>query len=286
VAAAADAEDGLAPESPLKRSKRARSPSWAYGDESELSYIKLVNGQQVVLNRINGYLQTTVVQFVMNLHTIPRVIHMSRHGQSEYNLLSKLGGDSSLTPHGVEYSIALAKWAHEELLPQNPHARLWTSSLKRTKETASRIRHDVVHEADGGQWITMRPRQWRALDELHAGIYDGMTYKEIEEAAPEEFALRKEDKMAYRYPRGESYFDVIQRLDSIVQELERMRDPVLIVAHQWILRILYAYFQGMPRERSPHLSMPLNTIKTITPHAYGCDEVDTVLLKQIESDSH
>jgi broad specificity phosphatase PhoE len=286
AAAAADAADGLAPESPTKKSKRPRSASWHYTDENELSYIKLINGEQVVLNRINGYLQTTIVQFTMNLHTIPHVIHMSRHGQSEYNLVKKLGGDSSITPHGVEYSVALAKWADEEVLAKNPHARLWTSSLKRTKETASRIRHDVLHEADGGQWITMRPRQWNALDELHAGIFDGMTYAEIEAAAPEEFAMRKADKMTYRYPRGESYFDVIQRLDPIVQELERMKDPVLIVAHQGILRILYAYFQGMPRERSPHLSMPLNTIKTITPHAYGCDEVDTVLLKQIDVSSH
>ena len=36
----------------------------------------------------------------------------------------------------------------------------------------------------------------------------------------------------YRYPRGESYLDVFQRLDTIVHELERQRDPVLIIAHQ------------------------------------------------------
>ena len=32
-----------------------------------------------------------------------------------------------------------------------------------------------------------------------------MTYEEIEEKAPEEFAARKINKLTYRYPRGESY---------------------------------------------------------------------------------
>ena len=36
-----------------------------------------------------------------------------------------------------------------------------------------------------------------------AGTCDGMTYEEIEQRWPEEFALRQVDKLAYRYPRGE-----------------------------------------------------------------------------------
>ncbi len=38
-----------------------------------------------------------------------------------------------------------------------------------------------------------------------AGTCDGMTYEEIEAQFPAEFELRKHDKLAYRYPRGESY---------------------------------------------------------------------------------
>jgi broad specificity phosphatase PhoE len=36
--------------------------------------------------------------------------------------------------------------------------------------------------------------------------------------------------------------DVTLRLEPLAQELERTREPVLIVGHQGILRILYAYF--------------------------------------------
>lgn len=78
----------------------------------------------------------------------------------------------------------------------------------------------------------MRPRAWHHLDELFAGACDGMTYEEIEELYPEEFQLRESDKLAYRYPRGESYLDVIARLEPIIMEMERHREPLLIVGHQ------------------------------------------------------
>lgn len=50
---------------------------------------------------------------------------------------------------------------------------------------------------------------------------EGMTYEEIERQMPAEFAARKVDKLSYRYPRGESYLDLIQRLEPVVTEVER-----------------------------------------------------------------
>lgn len=44
-------------------------------------------------------------------------------------------------------------------------------------------------------------KAWHHLDELFAGVCDGMTYEEIELHYPEEFARRSIDKLAYRYPR-------------------------------------------------------------------------------------
>jgi broad specificity phosphatase PhoE len=96
--------------------------------------------------------------------------------------------------------------------------------------------HPVFRDADDNavEWLQMRPRAWHHLDELFAGACDGMTYEEIEEQYPEEFQLRENDKLAYRYPRGESYLDVIARLEPIIMEMERHREPLLIVGHQGI----------------------------------------------------
>ncbi|GBG35017.1 6-phosphofructo-2-kinase/fructose-2,6-bisphosphatase [Hondaea fermentalgiana] len=250
-------------------------------EDRSLSWIKMIDaGRSISMNHISGFLPGRIVQFLMNLHTTPRTIYLSRHGQSQYNVLGKIGGDSQLSESGEQYAKELAKFVHTEILgldedgnfkdPENrvvPHARLFTSSLRRTQLTA---RHIVHHKCDDG-WIVMRPRICSSLSEIHAGAFDGFTYKEIEEKAPEEFKRRSDDKLGYRYPRGESYLDVIARLDPIIHEVERQRDPILIVGHQGILRIIYAYFVGDTRENAPFVSIPLNTVIKLTPRTYSCD---------------
>ncbi len=231
----------------------------------------------------------------MNLHTMPRTFYLTRHGQSEYNTVGKIGGDSGLSQNGLEYAKRLAKYANEvigqeEVEKENGEkvmvprpARLWTSTLLRTKETAQFIQHQTLEgaEFDNGdkvKWVNFRPNARRNLDELYAGTCDGMTYKEIEEMYPEEFAARQSDKLKYRYPRGESYMDVMLRLEPLALDMERTRQPVLIVCHQGILRILLAYFTGLTREEAPYVKIPLNHVTKLTPHAYGCDQEIICLL--------
>ena len=47
--------------------------------EQELTYIKLINvGSQNVINQIQGYLESRIVYYLMNLHIAPRKIYFSR----------------------------------------------------------------------------------------------------------------------------------------------------------------------------------------------------------------
>ena len=115
-------------------------------------------------------------------------------------------------------------------------------------------------------------RAWRALDEIDAGVCDGMTYGEIARVMPHEYEARTNDKFRYRYPRGESYQDVIQRLEPVIFELEREQAPVLIIGHQAVLRALYAYMLDRPPAECPFVSIPLHTVLELQPTAYGCDE--------------
>ena len=52
--------------------------------------------------------------------------------------------------------------------------------------------------------------------------------------------------MLCRYPCGESYLDVVQRLEPVVIEIERERECVCVVGHQAVLRALYGYFTKTP----------------------------------------
>ncbi|KYQ91014.1 Fructose-6-phosphate 2-kinase/fructose-2 [Tieghemostelium lacteum] len=234
-------------------------------DGADTSYIKLFDvGKKIEVNNITGYIPSRIVFFLMNLHIIPRPIWLTRHGESEFNAQGRIGGDSSLTERGDNYAHQLAVWISEWCKKvkletgYEGEVVVWTSSLKRAIKTA--------------QYISQPKVVMRALDEIDAGICDGMTYEEIQEKMPDERAARDSDKLQYRYPRGESYEDVIQRLEPLLLELERTTQPVLIVSHQATLRCLYSYLTGRVKEECPFLNVPLHTLVQLTPKAYGCEE--------------
>ena len=55
-------------------------------------------------------------------------------------------------------------------------------------------------------YLDMACEQWKTLCEIEAGACDSLTYEEIHEKFPEEFALRDQNKYHYRFPRGEVCF--------------------------------------------------------------------------------
>ena len=104
-----------------------------------------------------------------------------------------------------------------------------------------------------------------------------MTYSEIKETMPEEFSRRQLDKLAYRYPRGESYLDVIARIEPMIIEMERHREPLLLIAHQGILRIIYAFYKGLTRDECPYVKLPLHAVIRLQPAAVTCSTEVTIV---------
>jgi len=147
------------------------------------SFIKIYNvGERFLVNRVIGHIQSRVVYFLMNIRVLPRTIYLTRHGESDMNLSQRIGGDSNLSQRGRMYGEKLAEFIKKENLAD---LVVWTSQYKRTIKTAARI--DAPKE------------QWKALNEIDAGICEGMTYEEIASKYPDEFALRDQDKYHYRY---------------------------------------------------------------------------------------
>ncbi len=50
----------------------------------------------------------------MNIHITPRTIYLTRHGESEFNMSGKIGGDSHLSERGKQYAAAVAKFINEQ----------------------------------------------------------------------------------------------------------------------------------------------------------------------------
>lgn len=234
-----------------------------YEPVEEGSYIKMIDmvsgqGGQIQVNNISGYLPGRIVFFLVNTHLTPRPILLTRHGESRDNVRGRIGGDTVISDAGELYSRKLANFVEKRLKSERA-ASIWTSTLQRTILTATPI-------------VGFPKIQWRALDEINAGVCDGMTYEEIKRNMPEEYESRKKDKLRYRYPRGESYLDVIQRLEPVIIELERQRAPVVVISHQAVLRALYAYFADRPLKEIPHIEVPLHTIIEIQMGVTGVQE--------------
>ncbi|XP_061147117.1 6-phosphofructo-2-kinase/fructose-2,6-bisphosphatase 4-like isoform X2 [Syngnathus typhle] len=221
--------------------------------DRELSYIKIMDvGQRYLVNRVLDHIQSRIVYYLMNIHITPRSIYLCRHGESELNVKGCIGGDSGLTPRGKEFAKKLSQFIEAQGISD---LKVWTSQMKRTIQTAEAL--SVPYE------------QWKVLNEIDAGVCEEMMYEEIQDNYPLEFALRDQDKYRYRYPKGESYEDLVQRLEPVIMELER-QENVLVICHQAVMRCLLAYFLDKTAEELPYLKCPLHTVLKLTPVAYGC----------------
>ena len=141
-----------------------------------------------------------------------KIIYLSRHGQSQFNVKKLIGGNSKLTLEGEKYSYDL----HQYFKKNNIDVKVITSKLIRTIHTAKYFNNTT---------------QFSELNEINSGICDSMTYQEIEEKYPDEFNKRKNNKYYYRYPNGESYYDIDCRLKKIYELIEKTDQDLLIVAH-------------------------------------------------------
>ena len=107
---------------------------------------------------------------------------------------------------------------------------VWTSTLVRTVQTASRLGRPI--------------QRWKILDEIHAGMCDGLTYAEIKTQFPDVAEGRSDRQTALSIPSRGVLRGCHPPRNSIILALEHRSSPVLVVAHQAILRVIYGYSHG------------------------------------------
>ncbi|CAO3668877.1 unnamed protein product [Umbelopsis vinacea] len=285
----------------------AYEPVGDWEEERDVQYCKLINvGKKVIAYNISGYLSGQAVFYLMNFNLAERQIFLTRHGESTDNIDERIGGDAELSERGKKFGRALSRFIkrqrvafaeaqdirHKEeirLLEQfdiadqneggvplskslsacsekteQSHGNfvIWTSMLQRavqTVETFNPAEYDIKHI--------------RFLNEIYSGLREGMSYAEIQRLYPEEFAARQANKLYYRYPGmgGESYTDVIHRLQSMIIELERMTQSCLIVTHRVVMRILLGYLLDWTHDEMPHMDVPIHSVYELRPKPYGTE---------------
>ena len=171
-------------------------------------------------------------------------IYISRHGESVNNVKNIIGGDCYITEKGRQYSKFLGKYFN------NKKIFVWTSSLKRTKETADRIVADK--------------KEWKELDEIHSGDYEGMSITDIQDIHPEKYNIRNFDKVRNSYPNGETYIDLQKRVYPILDTINmNNNDILLIIAHKAVCRVIYSYFTKKSLDDCVDIEIYLHTLYKI-----------------------
>lgn len=227
-----------------------------HGDR-DLPFLKIFNlGSKFIANNINNHMQSRIIYYYMNIRVLPRVIYITRPGERVFDVKGFLGDDKELSERGIQYSKALASYIGEH--KEMKDVVVWTSLMASDNQTTNHLKSTVTS-------IT----KLKSLNELDAGSFERMTYDDVKNHFPEEYSIREVDKYYYRFPAGESYQDLVVRLEPIIMELEKVTN-VLVVCQQAVARCLISYLTDKPREDTPYIDIPLHTLFKLTPVAYGC----------------
>lgn len=233
-----------------------------------MKYIKLIDNRKIIQTyNINKFIEIETMNFLVNININKYPIYLSRHGESMDNLKGKLGGNSYLSNKGKKYKEVIANFFQKENL-QN--LKVYTSVLNRTKETSEIISKNFP------------TKHLKILNEINAGICEGLTYEEVKQKYPEIHIERKKDKFNYRYPEGESYRDIVERVNPFILKLERQEEPVLVISHNAITRVIYSYLMNIPPNKIPFFDIPLHTLIKLTPTSKGYNEERIQLIDENE----
>ncbi|MDR3362986.1 MAG: 6-phosphofructo-2-kinase/fructose-2,6-bisphosphatase [Desulfovibrio sp.] len=169
-----------------------------------------------------------------------------RHGQTEFNIQGRIGGDPSLTDKGRAQAEALARHMLGRKI-----GWVFTSTRLRSHQTAAPLL------ADRPDTTAMALQEF---DELWAGDCEGMLYREIRENMPNVTAGRNADKYGYAYPNGESYAMLRERVQRGLRRALFLAGnaPLLIVGHQAVNRVLITLFLRQREEDVPYIFIPQN----------------------------
>ncbi|KAK5245755.1 6-phosphofructo-2-kinase, partial [Exophiala xenobiotica] len=79
-----------------------------FEEEHNMPYCSMIDvGRKIVSYQVRGFLSIQTVTYLMNFNLAPRMIWITRHGESMDNVAGKIGGDSSLSANGLRYAKAL-----------------------------------------------------------------------------------------------------------------------------------------------------------------------------------
>lgn len=187
-----------------------------------------------------------------------------RHGETTWNAAGILQGHlpSELSPLGHLQAQAVAR----RLARMPPFDAIYSSDLLRSLQTADYLialrPGTVIHE----------PR----LRERSMGVFDGLTWEQVQSRFPDEYADYKTGRLDFAMPEGESSQRVYDRVITCINDLAARHAGrrILIFTHGGVLHRIFRYVTDSPRVGPRCFSLFNAAINSIR-HGYKGWSVET-----------
>lgn len=156
------------------------------------------------------------------------MLYLVRHGESESNVQRRYTGitDVDLSCRGrIQAEAAGKKLALEKI------SAVYSSPLKRARETAGIICRETNYDESK---ILIKD----CLIEINFGLFENMTWNEIESIYKEESEKWMLIGHKYKFPQGEGYEDIIKRIALFI---DGVPDNSLIVTHFGVIQSILLY---------------------------------------------
>jgi len=190
-------------------------------------------------------------------------LYLIRHGQSEWNELKKIQGqtNTNLTKHGKDQAKMLANMLIDENIDV-----IYTSDLNRAKDTAKTISEKINKPLIYSEF----------LREIKFGIWEGLTISEIEDRYKDQYLIWNKSPDELILDNAETLQILKDRVMNWINPilLENKEKNIAIVSHGTTLKVLMLSLLGIPLFHYKNF-----TISNVGLSVIECRDFNNVLTK-------
>ena len=175
-----------------------------------------------------------------------------RHGETDYNKKMKIAGrmpDVHLNKRGRQQAETLA-----DKLARIPIKAIYASPLERTVETATPL----------AQALKLEVIPLPGLLETECGEWQDQSIKKLRRLKV--WQNLQQSPSLFRFPNGESVLECQHRMVQVLEALRQSHEPQDVVAcfsHSDPIKMLVAYYLGMPLDNFQRLSISTASITVL-----------------------
>lgn len=184
------------------------------------------------------------------------LMYLLRHGATPPNLLEPpvmqgKGIDEPLAEIGRQQAGRLGA-----AMADRPVRAVYSSPLRRAVETAEAL------AAPHG--LSVQPVN--GLVEVEVGLWEGLTWDQVESRYPDQYRAFREDPAGHGYPEGETMAELHTRVEAALTELleRHAGEQIAVVAHSVVNRVYLGQLLGLSYaqgRRIPQHNCAINAVR-------------------------